>query len=227
MNKFLSTLVFFLLGIATMLTNNWMQNALLTQGFSWVLSYLFPWFLILLFSLASSRSLFVSLKGKLRIWLPMVAFILLPGLFFAMNPIYEGDFNKSGKPKALTENQILSDVLRFDPDFDGLVCVASPNCPYCVEAVKTKIYRIFQRAKIDALVYLGIGDEQVAAVFREKAQAPEIPVVLNTAPDDGLDIDENVIPVFLYIRKGEIVHLWRNEQLGFPALDWIEAGLPH
>jgi hypothetical protein len=52
-----------------------------------------------------------------------------------------------------------------------------------------------------------------------------MPIVLNSNPEGGLDIDEDVIPVFIFIRDAKIVHLWRNEQLGFPALDWIESGL--
>lgn len=225
MSKIRLAAFFFVLGITAILLQSWMQQALLIQGFSWVLTYFFPWFLVLLFSFLAALQMFGLLKSHVRFWLPIVSFLVLPSLFFAMNPIYEGDFNKSGKPKDWIENQILMDVMNLDSNFEGLVCVASPSCPFCVEAVQTKIYHVYKRGKVDALVYLGRGDTDVANQFRVNADAPEIPIVLNSAPDDGLDIDEKVIPVFLYIRDGKIIHLWRNEQLGFPALDWIESGL--
>lgn len=225
MTKVQSIALYVILGVLIFLGKPWLQQTFINQGFSWVLSYLFPWVLVLLFSFLIAKNVFGLFKSNVRFWLPPLVFLILPALFFSMFPIYEGDFNQSGKPKDLSENQILSDVLSVKPDFEGLVCVASPNCPFCIEAVQTKIYHVFQRAKIDALVYLGFGDEDTVNKFRLNADAPEMPIVLNSNPEGGLDIDEDVIPVFIFIRDAKIVHLWRNEQLGFPALDWIESGL--
>lgn len=152
----------------------------------------------------------------------MVVFLLHLVIHFSLNPIYEGDFNKMGQTKSLVNNQILTDVLKLDSNFEGLVCVASVNCPYCIEAIRNKVNLVYERGKVNALVYLGAGDAELLRVFRVNTDAPNIPIVINSNLDGVIDIDEKAIPVFLYVKNKKIIHLWRNEQLGFPALDWIE-----
>ena len=225
MKKALLSFVFFSTGLAGALTHANLFDWVISIGWSWTFAFALPWIVVVVFSGLFAFQLRKTLKNHFRIWVPLLSFLILPGLHFALNPIYEGDLNKFGKEKNWRENQILEDVLAFDSNFEGLVCVASPNCPYCVEAVQTKINAIHQRGHTDAIVYLGSGDEQWIPFFRDKTQAREVPIILNSHPEDGIDIDENVIPVFLYIKNQTVVHLWRNEQLGFRALDWIEKQL--
>jgi hypothetical protein len=172
-----------------------------------------------------ARELFNALKIKFKLVLAVFVFLISSGIYFAASPIYEGDFNKTGKSQNIRDNQILNDVLNYKPSFEGVVCVASPHCKFCIEAVKTKMNVLFHRNQIDVLVYLGFGDDKILGDFRVNTEAQEIPIVINSRPDLGLTIDEAVIPVFLFIRGGKIVHLWRNEQLGYPALDWMESKL--
>lgn len=214
-----------MLGVLVIFGFEILQKWSIGTGFSWVFAYLLQWIIILLVSFLLARSLFKNLNSHFRIWLPILAFLILPGAFFAVNPVYQGDFNKRGLEKDISENQILTDVFNAYPDFTGFVCVASPSCPYCVEAVRTKIKFIHKREKIQTLVYLGAGDESIANQFKDLADAPDVNVVLNSNPESGIQLGESVIPVFIFIRDGKIVHLWRNEQLGYPALDWIESGL--
>lgn len=225
MSKFAKSFVYFFLGTLIVIFFGALQNSLINLGFSWVWVYLIPWLSILAFSLLSARMLFQSLTRHFRIWIPILLFFVLPSLFFLLNPVYEGDFNKSGKSVEIFENQILADVLSHNSDFSGVVCVASPSCPYCIEAVKTKINPVFKRGKINAAVYLANGNLNTINQFRMNSNAPEIPIVVNSKPELGIDIDETLIPVFLFIENKKIVHVWRNEQLGFPALDWIESGI--
>lgn len=194
----------------------------LRWGFSWVASYVLPWLCVILLSFLLAKTIRYLVKGHYKKWLPVVVFLLPLLIHFSLNPVYEGDFNKMGQRKSLVNNQILSDVLKFDSNFEGMVCVASGNCPYCIEAIKDKVNLVYERGKVNALVYLGAGNEELLRVFRVNTDAPNIPIVINSNFDGVIDIDENAIPVFLYIKNKKITHLWRNEQLGFPALDWIE-----
>ncbi len=208
-----------------MLFPNLAYELALKLGLSWTLAYLFGWILVLLFSAATAYVCRKNILGHTRIWVPILAFAIPLAGYFATNPIYQGDFNKTGKVKDISENAILADVLATTPDFNGLVCVASPNCPYCLEAVQTRIQVLSKRNRIDVAVYLGFGDENTVAEFKERTDSKHVPFILNSEPDTGIDIDEPVIPIFLFIKDKKIVHLWRNDEMGYPALDWIEGGL--
>lgn len=194
-------------------------------GLPWTIVYIQLWVGILMFSVYTAFLCWKILKGHTRIWVPILAFVIPLASYFVASPIYEGDFNRNGSEKDIAENAILADVLTYQADFNGVVCVASPHCPFCVEAVKDKMNLVFKRQKIDVLVYLAFGDDIMVKDFRKRSEANKIPILVNSNPNSGLDIDENVIPVFLFIKNNKIVHLWRNDQLGFPALDWMEGGL--
>lgn len=202
-----------------------LYNFALNLGVSWTFSYILSWIVVILFSFITAFLCRKHVLGKARIWLPILAFVSPIGGYFASNPIYQGDFSKMGIEKSNSDNAVLADVLAYNPDFNGIVCVASPNCPYCVEAVRTKMKVLHKRNKIGVLVYLGFGDANTVEEFKERSNAHDVTFLLNSDPDGGIDIDEPVIPVFIYIKNGEIVHLWRNDQIGYPAMDWMESGL--
>lgn len=191
----------------------------------WTFVYILLWIVIFLISALTAVLCWKTLKGRARIWVTILAFVIPLASYFAATPIYIGDFNKFGQKKDINDNGILTDVLTYKSDFDGVVCVSSLHCPFCVEAVKDKMQVLFKRNKIDILVYLAFGDDIMVQDFRKRAEALTIPIIVNSNPNAGLDIDENVIPVFLFIKNNKIVHLWRNDQLGYPALDWMEGGL--
>jgi hypothetical protein len=197
----------------------------LNVGLPWTVLSILIWILILLLAAITAIHAFKILQGHSKFWVPILAFTIPLGSYFAANPIYEGDYNKLGTSKDIAENDILKDILGFKSDFNGLVCVASPHCPYCLEAVREKVQMLHKRNKIDVLVYMAFGDEKTIQDFRMRAESPNVPIIVNSNPNSGLDIDESVIPVFLFIKDSKIVYLWRNDQLGFPALDWIERGL--
>jgi hypothetical protein len=225
MKKNLFSAFFFALGLITAVFHGFVFNVALSIGLSWTFAYVLPWIIVVLTSFAAAYGVYTSFKNRSKIWLPIVLFAVNPATHFVFNPVYEGDFKKNGREVNLKENLILSDVLRHKADFEGLVCVASPSCPYCIEAVKMKIRHLYQRGKIDILVFLGFGNDDIVKQFRVDTDAHELPIIINSNPALGIDIEESVIPVFIYIREQKIIHIWRNDQLGFPALDWIENRL--
>jgi hypothetical protein len=197
----------------------------LSLGLPWTMHYVLLWILVSVFAILTAIQCWKTLQGHPRFWATFLAFTIPLGAYFAANPIYQGDFNKYGKTQDILENDILSDVLIHNPDFSGLVCVASANCPFCIEAVREKINVMHKRNKVSTLVYISYGDSSIVEYFRELSGAPDIEIIVNSNPEGALDIDESVIPIFIFIQNGRIVHLWRNDQLGYPALDWIESGL--
>lgn len=218
--------LYYLLALIPAILPNHVSNFGLLLGLPWTLNYVLIWLLVLILSGFSAFLCYKTLKGRARFLTPVLALVIPLGFYFAAKPIYDGDFSKTGTSVNYgTENIILQDILRYKSDFKGVVCVASPYCPFCIEAVRDKMRMLDQRKKTDVAVYLPSGEANLIQHFRDKTAAHSIPIVPNSNPEVGFDIDENVIPVFLYIQNQRIVHVWRNDQLGYPALDWIENGL--
>ena len=198
----------------------------LNLGLGWTLNYLLIWILILILSAHAALLCYKTLKGRAKYWTSVLALLIPLASFFAAKPVYEGDFNKFGAEVDYgQDNIILNDILNFKSDYNGIVCVASPTCPFCIEAVRDKIRFLHKRNKIDVAIYMPADDGSNFEQFRTSTQAFDVPIIANSRPDIGFDIQENVIPVFLYIQDGIVRHVWRNEQLGYPALDWIEKAL--
>jgi len=200
-------------------------SLMINTGTSWTFAYLAPWFFTFFIAVLISRLVFQNLTGFKRTIFAIFALLIPVVTYFGINPIYEGDFIKKGRSTEFTKNQILNDILSEDPNFDGLVCVASPNCPHCVEAVKTKMAPMHKRNQSKVFIYLAFGDQSTVENFKKQSESGQTPLIVNSDIYGALDIDETVIPVFLYIKNGQIVHLWRNDQMGYPALDWIESKL--
>ncbi len=214
-----------LLNASVIIFHKHLFYALIALKFSWVLAYLFPWISLLTTSVLFALAFRKVLIGSMRLWLPWVSTLLMLSLLFALNPVYEGDLNKSGNPMDIQNSRVLQEILSKDAEFEGLVCFASATCPYCIEAVRDKMLLLHQRNQVKVLVCLAENNPLSLGQFRIATGAKDLPILLNSGSDFAKELGESVIPFFVYVKAGKIVHLWRNEQLGYPALDWIEKGL--
>ncbi len=226
MKKIILPLLFIILALTPLFFSNRLMQKLIEIKVSWTLSFLSNWIIVLMFSFLAGLILFKTMKGIKKYVFSALVFLAPLGIYFAVNPIYEGDFRKKASHLEISKNDILNDVLTYKSDFNGLVCVASNSCPYCVIAVRNHIRLLHSRNKVqDVLVFLNYGDESVVKDFREKTESPNVPIIVNSDPDGKIDLKTEAIPAFIYIKDGKIVHQWRNDDMGYPALDWIESGL--
>ncbi len=218
--------LFYIVALVPSIFPNQIFDFGLSISLPWTVHYISIWIMVALFALLAAVQCWKTLRGHPRFWVTFLAFTIPLGAYFASNPIYQGDFNKLGVHVNYDhDNAILQDVLSYKSDFEGLVCVASPSCPFCIEAVRDKIQVLHKRGKVDIVVYLPNDDGTNFKNFRALSQAQDVPIIGNSRPEMGFDIEENVIPVFLYIKDNTVIHVWRNDQLGYPALDWIESRL--
>ena len=141
-------------------------------------------------------------------------------------PIYSGDYNKEGKAVSIEKNSLLDVILASQPNYDGLICIASPSCPFCKDAVSNRLRVMKERnPKLAIGVALFTSDSSNITRFQKETDSKNLDYFLSPDIKGTIDLCKGAFPTFIYIKNKKITHIWGNSQMGYPALDWIEAGL--
>lgn len=195
------------------------------SGYSWTISALSHWILLLIISLLFV--LLVQLKIK-KVWVILIKIVVpitILGVYFAQNPIYQGDYIKVDTELNISDNSVLTTISKTNPDFNGIVCLASPGCGFCKEATHTRLKRIKMRSDIDVAVFLAADDSSAIDFYISETDAPELEYFLVEEQEGMNELTQGRYPTFIYIKDNKIAYKWSNDNLGYPALDWIESGL--
>lgn len=158
------------------------------------------------------------LKAK---WLRVISFfvaILLPfGIYFALYPIYEGDF--SNNSVLVTGQNELDKV-----ESPKLVIISIPNCPFCRQSVDRMraLQKRHPEVKIEYRVCVNdsLADEAVK-MYRQLSNNE-----LDIRPADDrkqlADVAEMAFPTFVLVEKDKKLK-WSNDNFGAGALDEVVA----
>lgn len=197
------------------------------NNFSWTLSKAAPWLIVLLASLIAViliRSVFSRKlwRNVFSICLPIVMLAFM----FAMNPIYSGDYIRKGDALNIKSHVLIDIVENYKSDFNGLVAVVDYNCPFCREATKEKLRRMQDRnLNIDLALTLNTSDQTTIENYIKETDSESLKYLSHESSAELLNLTKGVFPTYFYIKNGQILHKWKNSQLGYTALDWIENGL--
>lgn len=200
-----------------------------SEPFSWMFSYIAPRLVFLLLSvgwLTVFLSL-ISLNTKAKTGIGVLCIGAAIGGFLIMNPPYIADWQKYGQDLTgiYNDNDVEHALQTSEPDFDGLVMLALPNCPYCFMAYP-QLERLKHRDhELDVAVFVSAKDSFGVHFFEEKIGKSEIPVYLLSDRDQATELSNGKFPTFLYLKDGKLIHRWSSDQFGYPALDWIEDRL--
>src|SRR5690606_40035707 len=102
------------------------------MGFSFTLAKLIPYILSLILGLLIVLFMRKRLRFKSKVLnslVRIIAFAIPFGVYFAIWPIYEGDFANGG-------SQVARSVDNEEISGDRLVVISIPYCPYCKEAME-------------------------------------------------------------------------------------------
>lgn len=206
-----------LVHVASIVFFNTLQSLFFSWDLSWTFSKLLPYLLVglsgVFFSFLFHRY-FHFKNWILHIFQLIVCATIGFGIAFWINPIYEGDFNASGKKVHAGKT--------IDGITDDFVMVALPDCPFCHEAVQNlnKLQKRNPRLKIGIVVLTAF--ESKLKSFKAEANTK---INVNLAKDlDKLSvICGPSYPVFIQFQAGKIVEIWSNNELGAPAFDKLEA----
>ncbi len=197
-------------------------------GFGWMNSYLFPRLLLILFTSVLIAAIFPSLKlPKVRKTVVGVLIgVVCVGGYLAINPPYVNDWFRTGTDMlGVADENPIGNFLNRETNFDGLVCLALPDCPYCVEAIPNLEMLQERNPNVEIVVFVFAKDSTGVQSFNRHIGETDIPIYLVPSPKESIELCGGQFPTYLYFRNGKIIHRWFNSEFGYPALDWIESGL--
>ena len=204
------------LGTSVPFFMNWIETHFLDLGLSWSASKALPYFLCILLGL-----ILILLLQKIhfnKIWLKWLVFVfvfILPfSVYFAIYPIYEGDFSNLGiKPNS---------KIKF-PSSKTLTAVVLPDCPYCHQAIPL-IDKIKSRNSKMSINYWVVSSDSLPPKTGILSKIPSKYQVFQR--HDVVEISQLVLgtfPCFVLSDHNKANKVWNNNQFGVRALDEIEA----
>lgn len=194
-----------------------MENWLLNMGLSWTMSKLLPYILMILIGIILviitlqrlknlKPKLFRVIIGLLVLTLPFVG-------YFALNPIYEGDFSKGN-------------VITIDNEMNPnkLTVIAMSGCPFCQQAIGllNQMQERNPKMEIDFLV----ASENPNSLKSYQKVASQFPIKINIAlakdPKKLSQVALGSFPSFV-IKTENDWKIWSNNQFGVMAMDQVEG----
>lgn len=187
-----------------------MEEFLLNSGFSWIWSKIIPYLVfvvlgIVLYLVAKGLTKRKLFKRLLLLVIP-VPFLL----YFAVHPIYEGDFVNNADEVELKSNEFS----------EGLNVLAIAGCPFCYDSIDD-LLKIKRRTKSSVIHFIVYTDDSLNTEwYREKA-GDEIKVIALPKSDSTISYAKGTFPAFL-VKKGDKAYVWTNDNFGVGARDQVE-----
>ena len=225
--RIILSLVLTLIGVLTIALGNGVFHYCISAGYSWTFSALSSWIIIFI---CTVLILWITIRSKERRLLHIIIGASLSiGMLvgnFIVRPIFQGDYTKKGQTVTISENSLLSIVLEKNSNYDGLICIASPSCPFCKEAAETRLRIMKERnPKLQIGIALFTSDSSHIEQFQSETETENLDYYLSPDEKGTIDLCHGAFPTFIYIKDKKILQIWTNGEMGYPALDWIENGL--
>lgn len=188
-----------------------MEKMLFNLGLNFTAAKLIPYLFFTLLGVglayfAFRRNLNPSLKWTLVVLLAIVPFLL----YFAIYPIYNGDF--SNKPfECRMRNSYTSAVE------DGLLVMAIPGCPYCSEAID-ELKKMKDRNPKLEITFMVLGDALNEEPYRDLSEGKFKVISCDNPPLFNTTVGYSY-PTFMKVKEGMAVQYWTNNEFGVRAKD--------
>lgn len=230
--KFLRTTlsIFLILGICLIIFRSdlLIQYGIVELAWSWMNSYLLPKGLLLILSAVLTWAVwpvFSSWKRFQFLGLLLVFGIAIGGYLLVNPPYIEWIKQGTDMTAELSGNPVEKYLNQNQPDFDGIICLALPGCPHCEVAISKLALMQKRVPEMDVMVFVFTEDSTKVNSFQKDTGVETLPFQAVPDPDDSIELCKGKFPTFLYFKNGKVIHRWFNWQFGYPAIDWVEAGL--
>ena len=190
-----------------------MESLLNNLGLSFTLSKFIPYLITIIIGILVAKLLSkrISASRIIRsIFIVLIAGIPF-GLYFAIHPIYQGDFSNDG--------DIIKKKLELPNDKDLLI-IALADCPYCIKSQET-IKLIHQKnTKIKAEYIIVNGTKQDSIRYaRILLGYASCRTVKNSVA--LLQTIQGSFPSFILVQKGTLKKVWSNNTFSVRAWDEV------
>ncbi len=195
---------------------NTIESYFLTLGMSWTLSKAIPYMTCVLLGL-----LFIVLTRKWKtqmIWVSITVksllFITPFTLYFAVYPIYVGDFSNNGV-KTITN-------LEF-PESKSITVIVLPNCPYCYQSLSLMMKLKKRNPTISISYWVATSDTIPEKTAILRVMPKEFKAIQQHETKAISELTKGTFPCFVISNNKKAVKIWNNNQFGVRALDEIES----
>ncbi len=194
-----------------------MEDFLLRIGLSHTWSKALPYLIVILFGLFLARLVYRRFRSNKKTGIALsLFFLIVPFIaYFAVNPIYQGDFGKNGREQSFRNAK----TTLFH---DGLLVIAIPGCPFCMESIEglKQMKKRRPKLKIEFTV-IGTSDKKLLKGYK-KAIDGKFKLTKLHNETAFTENTGNSFPTFVLIKKGKAVFSWSNNDFGVRAKDAIE-----
>jgi hypothetical protein len=222
-------LIAFAIALLTFYSEQLTVTALEAWQFGWMDAFLLPRILLLVLTIAMLVALLPILNiPKVGKWLLGIVIIAASVRgYLAVNLPYIDDWSRKGEmvDSIVDGNQIETQLNSIETDYDGLVFLVLPNCPYCFDAFSNVVRLKKRNPDLDVSIFVSAMDSSKFQFFKEHIPDTELPIYMISDNKEATALSKGKFPTFLYFKNERLVYRWSNNQFGYPALDWIEYGL--
>lgn len=178
---------------------------------SWTLSKIFPYLLCLVGGFLFSYFLHKS-KYKLKV-LSYLIWLVPFGIYFAFNPIYEGDF--SNNYSIIYNKELPTSIASGE-----LVVITIPGCPFCFESIATLKELKIRNPKLKITFLVCSSDKKTVLPYTTEINHA-FNIQTTDKPKEWANIAQGKFPSFLF-RKKEKIQVWSNDSFGCIAKDEVD-----
>ena len=194
-----------------------MESLINSLGLSFTLSKFLPYLLTILIGVICAKLLSkrISASKIIRIIIIILITVFPFSLYFAINPIYEGDFSNDG-------DEIIKDLEL--PKNKDLLIIALADCPYCIQSQETIKLIHKKNPKIKAEYIIMNGTKQDSIRYAEMlkgfatCRTQKNNVVL-------MQTIHGSFPSYIFVQKGKFKKVWNNDNFGVLAWDELVSSL--
>lgn len=190
-----------------------METFFINLGLSYTWSKLLPYLLMIL--LGVIIGIYVFKKGTTTL-MKVVAFVVMiipVGIYFAVNPIYQGDFTNNSR---IVDRTADTDELAGEK----LVMIAMPGCPYCMLAIEQLKTLKKQHPEVQIEFIVTSSDPTHLEPYTKKINGA-FPSRAATNPEAMAKLAEGRFPSFVLVDEDDPFEVWNNNTFGVRALDEI------
>ena len=148
-------------------------------------------------------------------WLRITSVLLIAipfAIYFAINPIYEGDFSNQYRTAKPTQE--------LDLENNTLTVVAIAGCPYCYESLND-LKLMKSRTDCEKINFMVYTKDSLNIEWYQEQAGGEVDVIYKPEKDDLFELSNGRFPTFV-IQADEEIRIWNNNGFGVLAKDWIE-----
>ena len=197
-----------------------MESFFLNLGLSFTLSKIVPYILFVILGLISTLLFLKRMKesrlGKVvKSLIGLVLFILPFLIYFAIHPIYEGDFSNNSYP--------VESKVDF-PKNKQLTIIALANCPYCIQSIETSKVLKMKNPSIKIEYWVLSTDLKVKLKYQKLVGKTAKVKLMGRESQELSIIAKGSYPTFVLSDQKKATKAWNNDSFGVIAMDEVRQG---